>query len=244
MYLHLVEQEVSAVEDPDLLDAALGGVDTTQRLRPLRRVQRLPVTTADCTAAWQQAVNGWRAGGQLVDPQSLALVPQAELKVSFVQGQAVTDPCDPLATGGYLGAENQLIRIQIGLSDPTNPSGPRVLVWGYDNASFLYRVAAVKPNGTMLQLTRDPPDAFHIPGTGQVVEILRTAAVLEIDPDTTDPLHQRTIVRCVAESTGVLAALASPYGPAQPGDPTNYIVLNAPLPEDYLSDPNPLFVRA
>lgn len=243
VYLHLWEQEVSAVEDPDLLDAALGGVDTTQRLRLLRRVRRRQVNGADCTAAWQQATAAWLAGGQFLDPQSLALLPQARLQVSFVQAGGFVDPCDPVATGGYLGAENQLIRVQIALSDPSNQSSARMLLWGYDNASFMYRVAAVRSNGTMLQLTRDPPDAFHTPGTGQVVEILRTAVILETDPDTTDPLHQRSIIRCVAEPTGILARLARPYGPAQSGDPTNYLVLDTPLPDDYLSDPNPLFVR-
>jgi hypothetical protein len=243
VYLHLWEQEVSAVEDPDLLDAALGGVDTTQRLRLLGRVRRRQVASADCTAAWQQATASWLAGGQFLDPQSLALLPQAKLKVSFVQARGFIDPCDPVATGGYLGAENQLIRVQIALTDPANALSPRALVWGYDNASLMYRIAAVRPNGTMLQLTRDPPDAFHIPGTGQVVEILRTAVILETDPDTTDPLHQRSIVRCVAEPTGVLARLTRSYGPAQSGDPTNYLVLDRPLPDDYLSDPNPLFVR-
>jgi Family of unknown function (DUF6519) len=243
VYLHLWEQEVSAVEDPDLLDAALGGVDTTQRLRLLRRVRRRQVNSVDCTAAWQQATGAWLAGGQLLDPRSLALLPQARLQVSFVQAGGFVDPCDPVATGGYLGAENQLIRVQIVLSDPSNPSSARALVWGYDNASFMYRVAAIRSSGTMLQLTRDPPDAFHIPGTGQVVEILRTAVILETDPDTTDPLHRRSIIRCVAEPTGVLARLARPYGPVQLGDPTNYLVLDTPLPDEYLSDPNPLFVR-
>jgi hypothetical protein len=243
VYLHLWELEVSAVEDPDLLDAALGGVDTTQRRRLLRRVRRRQVTSADCAAAWQQVTDAWLAGGQFLDPQSLALLPQAKLQVSFVQAAGFVDPCDPVATGGYLGAENQLIRVQIALSDPSNPASGRVVVWGYDNASFMYRVAAVKSSGTMLQLTRDPPDAFHIPGTGQVVEILRTAVILETDPDTTDPLHQRSIISCVAEPTGVLAKLAQPYGPAQSGDPTNYLVLDQPLPDEYLSDPNPLFVR-
>jgi Family of unknown function (DUF6519) len=243
VYLHLSELEVSAVEDSDLLDAALGGVDTTQRLRLLRRVRRRPAGTGDCAAAWQQAAAAWLAGGQLLDPQSMALVPQARLQVGFVQPAGFVDPCDPVAAGGYLGAENQLIRVQIALADSSNLSAGHVLVWGYDNASFMYRVAAVKTGGTMLQLTRDPPDAFHIPGTGQVIEILRTAVILETDPDTTDPLHQRSIVRCIAEPTGVLARLAQPYGPAQSGDTTNFLVLDKPLPDEYLSDPNPLFVR-
>ena len=40
VYLMLREQEVSAVEDPALRDVALGGPDTSQRLRILQRIIR------------------------------------------------------------------------------------------------------------------------------------------------------------------------------------------------------------
>ena len=50
VYLHLLEHEVSAVEGPDLLDVALGGPDTTQRVRLVRRVKRIPVSSTTCAA--------------------------------------------------------------------------------------------------------------------------------------------------------------------------------------------------
>ena len=40
VWLDVMEQEVSAVEDPDLLEVALGGPDTTQRLKPPVRGSR------------------------------------------------------------------------------------------------------------------------------------------------------------------------------------------------------------
>ena len=245
VYLHLFEQEVSAVEDPDLLDAALGGVDTTQRLRLMRRVQRLPMQNEDCVSAWAEATALWlKQKGLYLDPETLRLVPQVQLQVGFTQEQAVADPCDPVAKGGYLGADNQLIRVQISDAGvPGDATQPAKLLWGYDNASFLYRVAKVVSNGKMLQLTRDPPDQFHIPQTGQVVEILTSAAILESEPDETDPTGQSTIVRCVAEATGVVRTLTQPYGPASSSDTTKYIVLDRPLPSDYANDANPLFVR-
>jgi hypothetical protein len=245
VYLQVFEQEVSAVEDPDLLDAALGGVDTTQRLRLMRRVRRLPVQNEDCASAWAEATALWmKQNGLYLDPETMALVPQAQLQVSFTQAQSVPDPCDPVAKGGYLGADNQLIRVQISDTGvPGDATQPAKLLWGYDNASFLYRVAAVVSNGQMIRLTRDPPDQFHIPQTGQAVEILKSAAILESEPDETDPTGQRTIVRCVAEATGVVRTLMQPYGPASSSDPANYIVLDQPLPPDYANDPNPLFLR-
>jgi hypothetical protein len=249
VYLRVFELEVSAVEDPDLLDAALGGVDTTQRLRLMRRVRRLPVQNANCASAWAEGTALWlEQNGLYLDPERMRLVPQVRLQVAFTQEQAVADPCDPAAKGGYLGADNQLIRVQISDAgvlgkDPGVTGQPAKLLWGFDNASFLYRVAAVVSNGQMLQLTRDPPDAFHIPQTGQAVEILKSAVILESEPDETDPTGQRTIVRCVAEATGIVRTLAQPYGPASSSDPAKFIVLDRPLPSDYANDPNPLFLR-
>ena len=56
LYLLAREQEVSAVEDPALRDVALGGPDTTQRLRILRRVIRHPTTARTWEEAWSQLV--------------------------------------------------------------------------------------------------------------------------------------------------------------------------------------------
>lgn len=238
VYLELTELEVSAVEDPDLLEVALGGPDTTQRLKLLRRVRRLAVQAADCEAAWNEAVAHWEAEGLAFDPATMRLVPQLGLEVGFTQAVATRDPCDPVATGGYLGSDNQLIRVRTVVAD-----GVAHLIWGYDNASFLYRITSVSPDRTMLTLAADPPDGFHVPQTGQLVEVLCTAAVLAEEPDETDPTGQAQILRVAAEPAGVLRRLAQPYGTVTPGDPTNYIVLSSALPSDVASSALPLFLR-
>src|SRR5690349_16729424 len=73
--LRLFEQEVSAVEDPDLKDVALGGPDTTQRIRLMRRVER--TAGATCSAAADE----WAKRGFVLNPKTRRLVPQADLKV-------------------------------------------------------------------------------------------------------------------------------------------------------------------
>jgi hypothetical protein len=234
VYLHVFEQEVGAVEDPDLLDVALGGPDTTQRVRLMRRVKRAPATVTAPTAALNEASAAWRRAGFALDAGSMSLAPQASLQVSFpAPASGPPSPCDTAAPGGFLGAENQLIRVQI--CDPT-PGGTARLLWGYDNASFLYRVTP-QPDGSTLQLGRPPVDAFHCPRQGQVVEVLRTAAVLGTVPDETDPARQATVTRCVAEATGLVTTVQS-YDPGG-----HKVVLTAPLPPAYLNDPNPLFLR-
>jgi hypothetical protein len=174
IYLHLFEQEVSAVEDPDLKDVALGGPDSTQRLRLMRRVERLSSEAGDCASALDQARGAWLKRGLLFDSPTMRLLPLAALQVSFNPSNTSSDPCDPVATGGYLGAENQLVRVQI--SDAGLADGQARLLWGYDNASFIYRVT-INPDDKTLQLNQSPVDAFHSPKAGQVVEVLRTAAV-------------------------------------------------------------------
>jgi|GEM_PF-2255370 len=244
VYLDVTEQEVSAAEDPDLLDVALGGPDTTQRIKLLRRVRRMPVAAGDCMTAWQQAVAQFAAAGLAFDPATMRLAPQASLQIGFTQGASSSDPCDPVATGGYLGGDNQLIRIRTVNAGGTNAGNTTALIWGYDNASFLYRVTRVSTDGTLLTLASDPPDGFHVPQAGQLVEILATAAVLGQEPDETDPTGVSTILRVCAEAQGFLATLAQAYGPVTPGDPTQYIVLPDPgLPFDLANSPLPLFLR-
>jgi hypothetical protein len=245
VFLALAEQEVGAVEDPDLLDVALGGPDTTQRLRLLRRVERETVRAPDCTTAWDETVALWRArDGLVLDPAGMQLRPELRLQVGFSSAGASTDPCDPIVQGGYLGAENQTIRVQIGNPGSSGSADAQAsLLWGYDNASFLYRATPLASNATMLTISPPPPDAFHVPQTGQVVEILRTTAVLAAEEDATDPTGQRRILRCIAEPTGLIRRLTQPYGPANPGDAQSYIVLDQPLPADWLADMTPLFLR-
>jgi hypothetical protein len=245
VFLSLAEQEVGAIEDSDLLEVALGGPDTTQRVRLLRQVRRQPVQASDCLTAWDEVVARWRAqDGLVVDPRTMRLRPEVRLRVGFSNAGGMPDPCDPIAQNGYLGAENQTIRVQISDAGNTDsPGGLAKLLWGYDNASFLYRATPLAANPAILTIAPSPPDAFHIPQTGQAVEILRTTAVLGSEPDTTDPTGQRSIVRCVAQPNGIVRRLTQPYGPVSPGDPVSYIVLDEPLPDDYLADATPLFLR-
>jgi Family of unknown function (DUF6519) len=238
VYLDVTELEVGAVEDPDLLEVALGGPDTTQRKKLLRRVKRMPVKQADCRLAWNEAVARWLAQGLAFNPLLMTLAPAVGLKVGFVSAGGTGDPCDPTVTGGYLGAENQLIRLRIDKSG----AAPRLL-WSYDNASFLYRVDTVSADKTQIKLTSDPPDAFHYPQAGQFVEVLASAALLGKEPDVADP-SGGTIVQAAAEPTGFIAQLARAYGPAVNGDPTNYLVLNAgDWPGSFADNNLPIFVR-
>jgi hypothetical protein len=168
VYLFLHEQEVSAVEDMALREVALGGADTAARTRIIQHIVRLASQTKDCTGGLDAGIKAWAALGLLFDSSTMRLLPQSTLRVSFPPAPT-PDPCKPEAVGGYLGADNQLIRVQI--------SGPNRLLWGYDDASFLYRVDIDSARKT-LHLQSRPIDAAHQPQANQAVEVLSSAAKL------------------------------------------------------------------
>ncbi|WNG46197.1 hypothetical protein F0U60_20300 [Archangium minus] len=174
IYLHLSEREVSAVEDAALRDVALGGPDTSQRTRLTQHIVRLGVSdnTTTCQEALEQARKYWENQGQKFDPATMRLMPTARLLVELVPPEPGKDSaCEPAAQASYLGAENQLIRVQV--SDQGNK-----LLWGYDNGSHLYRVDLLD-EGRKVKLKTSPVDDFHFPREGQVVELLRAAVRLD-----------------------------------------------------------------
>jgi hypothetical protein len=238
VYLLAREQEVSAVEDPALRDVALGGPDTAQRLRILPRVVRHPTAAETWEDAWGQLVEErWRPRGFTVDEASRALLPGARLQVTAFSagGTGLPDGTgfpggtgQPADHGDYLGPNNQLIRVQVAR---VTEDGVPVLVWGYDNASFLYRLSSsvISASKTVLRLAAVPVDAYHQPREHQVIEVLRGAALLSGGGD------------AVAAATGRVTRVAVAYNPD-----TREVVADTELPPEYLKKPGeglPLFLR-
>ena len=170
VYLQAWQQGVSAIEDEELFEVALGGPDTGARLRNMRRVRLFPnVGAADCAEAWQRLRDDWQKQGLGTANRQLNRVPEVRLTVSFTEMEEKDDLCSPNVAGGYLGAENQAIRVQLTSAD--------TFTWGSDNASSLYRVQVATDRHTVTMLTL-PKDQYHHPLSGQVVEILPWSAVL------------------------------------------------------------------
>jgi hypothetical protein len=224
IYLLLREQEVSAVEDSALRESALGGPDTTQRTRLVQQIVRSQTEENTCATALDFARKHWLTNGLTFDSKTMLLKSAATLQVSFLESAIPPDPCDPEARGGYLGAENQLIRVQISSVDLA--TNQYKLVWGFDNASFLYRGTA-DSTGKILKLQSPPVDDFHRPRTGQAVEVLRSAACLSNG-------------EFIASATGKVVTLSAPYKPDK-----QEITLPTALPTPYLdSSQTPrLFLR-
>jgi hypothetical protein len=233
VYLLAVEQEVSALEVPELADVALGGPDTMQRLRVLQRFVRWPTFSADCTLAWAEVQAAWQTIGLNFDRTTMLLGSAAQLEVSFDPVQPSTSACEPAATGGYLGPENQMIRVQVASVDPD--TGVPTIVWGFDNATFLYQLSAAGSgsSGFVLTFAKNPVDNYHYPQAGQAVEFLRDAAAVSPTDDGNPPFGY------IASGSGFVTTVTTPYDPSfmtlgvadQP--PADYLATSA-TPQLYL----------
>lgn len=172
VWLDVWQQPVSAVEDKELFEAALGGADTSARIRTMRRARVLSnVGDVDCADAWTQLLTSLNGEGTL--NSDFELVPNASLTVEPDGTAGTDDLCSPPVNGGYLGAENQAIRVQI--------VGTNQFTWGFDNGAPLYRVKLVADNNGLLRkihMLTVPKDQAHYPLEGQVIELLPWSALL------------------------------------------------------------------
>jgi hypothetical protein len=192
VYLATYLQPVSAVEDSELFEVALGGPDTSTRLRIMQRVRLIEdVGKQTCDQAWPVVLEKLAEEGFGSLSNENELVSDASLQVTFAATGSPDDLCTPTAAGGYLGAENQAIRVQI--VDSSH------FTWGFNNASPLYRVQLGADRKTVTMLT-EPKDQAHWPLANQVVEILPWGAVL--------PNNEK-----IAEISGHLTKVDASYHP-------------------------------
>lgn len=208
VWLECWQQPVTAVEDSELFEVALGGPDTSTRWRTMRRIYlEKGVAQGDCAGAWTALAGTFANLGTLNG--EMELVSNARMSVSFTAPPVIGDLCSPPQAGGYLGAENQAIRVQ--LVDATH------YTWGYDNAAPLYRVQLSAQGGQLVRLTllNQPRDAVHWPIKGQVVELLPWSAALSNGER-------------AAEVAGHLCKVAVSYNPDD-----HTLVLDTPVPATF-----------
>ena len=205
VYLEAFEHPVRAIEDRELRERALGGPDTSTRLKAIRRIGVLTDTEGDCSAATAQlrdTVTAPAPGDTSniphgFDAEMSEVLSKARLTVDFTAGDPAEDPCKPRVTGGYLGAENQAIRVQLSAADR--------FLWAYDNGEPLYRVqienATPDADGSISIAFLTPPrDPVLFPLQNAIIEILPWDAVLANNEK-------------VAAASGHLARVTASYDP-------------------------------
>lgn len=121
VYLEVFERHVTAIEDPDIREVALGGPDTATRTLTTCRARIAPL--ASMTSCRELA--GWIPPGQTTG-QMTALTTVAPPDT----------PCAVPAAAGYSRLENQLYRVEIHRSGTIGAGTPPLFKWSRDNGSI------------------------------------------------------------------------------------------------------------
>jgi hypothetical protein len=203
VYLDVWDREVTSIEDPDLLDPALGGVDTTTRIQTVWQARIVTGGAIDAPLDCSTDL------GALFPPSAGRLTTEA------VQPPAGDDPCILPESGGYRGVENQLYRVEIHAGGAL---GTARFKWSRENASIVSRVEQVATAAvttlTVSRIGRDPVLRFSV---DDWVEILDDPRELSGEPG----LMAR--VTAVNEATRTLVLdRPLPAGSVDPADLTRH----------------------
>jgi hypothetical protein len=157
-YLDVWDREVTSIEDPDLIEIAVG-VDTTARRQTVWQVRVLPNTANATCASDDDEIPGWL---DRIRPSA------GRLTTDTIDVSADDDPCELPPDGGYRGLENQTYRVEI--HDGGTP-GNATFKWSRDNGSVA--IPAVEMvSTTVLRLASIGKDDVLRISTGDWVEIL------------------------------------------------------------------------
>lgn len=158
VYLDVWTREVTALEQPDLVEPAVG-VDTTARTQTVWQVRvHAPDTPGISCATPDADISGWPA----VIASSAGRITTDTIPVTDAD-----DPCALPPTGGYRGLENQAYRVEI---HNGGAPGTATFKWSRDNASVASAVVEV-PSGTTIRPASLGKDGVLRFNTGNWVEI-------------------------------------------------------------------------
>lgn len=161
-YLDIWERHLTALDDPEILEPALSGADTTTRTKIVWQVKLLHIgnpgdmqnfTCLTSIAPWDELVSP-ATGGTL----------QARSKPQkSPDNQCILPPGE-----GYRRLENQLYRVEI--HDPTEPAKGATFKWSRDNGVVVTSIKGISGvELTVADTGRDKPLGF---APGQWVEVI------------------------------------------------------------------------
>lgn len=157
-YLDVWQREVTHLEDPDLVEIAVG-VDATARWQTAWQVRLHPVGTGTTCATDDEDIEGWL---DLTRPSD------GRLTTATVEVEDEDDPCELPPGGGYRGLENQTYRVEI---HEGGAPGTATFKWSRENASVVFPVVEMIST-TVLRLASVRKDDVLRISTDDWVEII------------------------------------------------------------------------
>jgi hypothetical protein len=186
IYVKVSERFISAVEDPDILETALGPAlpDTTGRVKvtwqvlPTREGDGFKITPNDDASQLRQAFDAW------ADKRNS---PAAWLAARTVPPKTLDDPCTVAPDSRYRGPENQLYRVEVhrGGIAGKDAAASATFKWSRENASVIFPVSAIE--GTWVGLAALGRDDKLDLNVEDWVEVVDDAYLAH---DAADPLLQ------------------------------------------------------
>lgn len=170
-YLDVWQRHITAVEDPEIREIALGGPDTATRTKTVWQVKLLELSELDglnCISVLQK--KDWTDLSQ-----------ESGLMSAFTKTQTQDrNPCIISPTSGYTRLENQLYRVEV---HEGGKSGEATFKWSRDNGSMVFAISnffVKEPKKIELEnLGRNKTPALS---SGQWVEIIDDSTELWSKP--------------------------------------------------------------
>lgn len=171
LYLDVWEREVTALDDPDIREVALGGADTATRTRVVWQLKSLQLDGA----------GPFECSSVLPDYDALIAPPTGQLAARAKRDVTTDNPCLVPTSAGYRRLENQLYRVEI--HDPGSlADGKATFKWSRENGAVVGTITGVV--GKVLTLAAPPRDENLGFAAGDWVEITDDVSELAGTPGT------------------------------------------------------------
>jgi hypothetical protein len=157
-YLDVWRREVTHLEEPDLVEVAVG-VDTTARWQTVWQVRLHPTDGTVTCESDDDDIEGWPA---VIGPSA------GRLTTDTIDVDPGDDPCELPPTKGYRGLENQTYRVEV--HDGGAP-GTATFKWSRENGSVAIPVVELISTTVLRLATVGRDDVLRV-STGDWVEIL------------------------------------------------------------------------
>jgi hypothetical protein len=196
VYLDVWERHISAIEDPDILEIALGGPDTATRAKIVWQVKVLPtekpgpnvkLAEVSCTGFEEREV--WKNLLNAVQWEN-----RGTLKARAYISEDSDEPCTVAPEAKYRRPENQLYRVEVHRTgEAGNTDTGATFKWSRENGSVAFPIQSVGSKSVVLEdMGRDDRFGLEIGDWVEVVDDDYTSLgkadpllkVEEIDPTT------------------------------------------------------------
>ena len=199
-YADVWTRHITALDDPDIREPALGGPDTATRVKTVCQVRltRLPGPVASC-----DGVADWPA--LFADGETNRRPSTGRLRARARQAAPSSTPCVIPPSAGYRRLENQLYRVEV---HQPGPLGTAKFKWSRENGSIVTRWISQTANRLTVSSTgRDSVLGF---ASGHLVELVDDSRELQGQPG--------TLVDLVAPPAGAVLTI----NPAVPVDRADF----------------------